>query len=334
MSSIQGTPHKPDVGDGIRCFVTGAAGFIGSNLVDRLLSLGHSVTGYDNFSTGQERFLEDALRHPRFELVRGDVLRFDDLARAMRGGELVFHLAANADVRFGTEHPRRDLDQNTIATWNVLEAMRQNGIRRMAFSSTGSVYGEAGVIPTPEDCPFPVQTSLYGASKLAAEGLIAAYCEGFGMQGLIFRFVSILGPRYSHGHIYDFYRQLLEHPDRLHILGDGHQRKSYLHVSDCLDAILRAVETVDDKVAILNLGAPEYCEVNDSVGWISQHLGLQPLLEYGGGDRGWVGDNPFIFLDCARMRSLGWQPRYTIRESVIQTIAYLTENRWLFEGRG
>ncbi len=318
----------------VKCFVTGAAGFIGSNLVDRLLSLGHPVTGYDNFSTGQERFLENALRHPGFELVRGDLLSFDDLARAMRGGEIVFHLAANADVRFGTQHPRRDLDQNTIATWNVLEAMRQHGIRRIAFSSTGSVYGEASVIPTPEDCPFPVQTSLYGASKLAAEALIAAYCEGFAIQGLIFRFVSILGPRYSHGHVYDFYQQLLEHPDRLHILGDGHQRKSYLHVEDCLAAILRAVGSVKDKIAILNLGAAEYCQVNDSAGWISKHLGLQPALEYSGGDRGWIGDNPFIFLDCARMRSLGWQPRYTIRESVIQTVAYLMENRWLLQRRG
>jgi len=318
----------------VKCFVTGAAGFIGSNLVDRLLSLGHPVTGYDNFSTGQERFLEGALRHPGFELVRGDLLRFDDLARAMSGCEIVFHLAANADVRFGTRHPRRDLDQNTIATWNVLEAMRQHGIRRIAFSSTGSVYGEARVIPTPEDCPFPVQTSLYGASKLAAEALIAAYCEGFALQGLIFRFVSILGPRYSHGHVYDFYQQLLEHPDRLRILGDGHQRKSYLHVEDCLDAILRAVETVKAKITILNLGAAEYCQVNDSAGWISGHLGLQPTLEYSGGDRGWIGDNPFIFLDCARMRSLGWQPRYTIRESVIQTIAYLRENQWLLRSRG
>ena len=259
-----------------RYFVTGAAGFIASNLVDRLLSEGHRVVGYDNFSKGREQFLESALRNPSFQLIRGDVLAFDDLADAMRGSELVFHLAANADVRFGTEHPRRDLEQNTIATWNVLEAMRRNGIRRIGFSSTGSVYGEAHMIPTPENCPFPVQTSLYGASKLAAEGLIAAYCEGFGMQGLIFRFVSILGERYSHGHVFDFCKQLLEHPDYLKILGNGHQRKSYLYVQDCVDAILRAVDTVREKVSILNLGTSEYCEVNDSVGWISEHLGVQP----------------------------------------------------------
>jgi UDP-glucose 4-epimerase len=318
---------------GPRYFVTGAAGFIGSNLVDRLLTQGNEVTAYDNFSTGQERFLEPALRHPCFRLVRGDLLDFDSLEGAMRGSEAVFHLAANADVRFGTEHPRRDLDQNAIGTWNVLEGMRRNGIRRIAFSSTGSVYGEARVIPTPEDCPFPVQTSLYGASKVAAEALVAAYCEGFGMQGVIFRFVSILGERYSHGHVFDFYKQLLAHPDSLRVLGNGKQRKSYLYVQDCVDAILKAVETSREKVAIFNLGADEYCEVSDSIGWICGRLGLNPRLEYTGGDRGWIGDNPFILLDCSRMRSLGWKPRYGIRDAVLKTVDYLMENRWLLTSR-
>ena len=314
-------------------FVTGAAGFIASNLIDRLVTLGHQVVGFDNFSTGQERFLECALPRGEFHLVRGDVLDFEALAQAMRGSELVFHLAANADVRFGTEHPRRDLDQNAIATWNVLEAMRRNGIGRIAFSSTGSVYGEAPVIPTPEDCPFPVQTSLYGASKLAAEGLIAAYCEGFGMRGHIFRFVSILGERYSHGHVFDFYKQLLEHPGRLQVLGNGHQRKSYLYVQDCVDAMLLAVERAAERVSILNLGTDEYCEVNDSIGWISGHLGMSPRIEYTGGDRGWTGDNPFIFLDCSRMRGLGWTPRFGIRESVLKTVQYLVKNQWLLSSR-
>ena len=316
-----------------KCFVTGAAGFIGSNLADRLLALGHQVVGFDNFCTGQEWFLESALRHPAFQLIRGDLLDLDDTARAMRGCEVVFHLAANADVRSGIEHPRRDLELNAIATWNVLEAMRVGGIRRIAFSSTGSIYGEAAVIPTPEDCPFPVQTSLYGASKLAAEGMITAYCEAFGVQGLIFRFVSILGERYSHGHVFDFYQQLLEHPDYLRVLGDGHQRKSYLYIQDCVDAMLRAVDTAGKPVTILNLGTDEYCEVNDSVEWICERLGVRPRLEYGGGDRGWVGDNPFIFLDCSRMRALGWEPRLGIRESVVKTVDYLVENQWLLGRR-
>lgn len=314
-------------------FVTGAAGFIGSNLVDRLLQAGHFVTGYDNFSTGQERFLEQAQTSPNFTLVRGDTLDLPALTQAMHASEFVFHLAANADVRFGTEHPRKDLEQNTIATYNVLEAMRANGIRRVAFSSTGSVYGEAQVIPTPEDAPFPVQTSLYGASKLAGEGLIQAYCEGYGFQGYIFRFVSILGERYSHGHVFDFYRGLLQNPAELSILGNGLQRKSYLYVQDCIDAILLVIEKAEAKVTICNLGTDEYCQVNDSIGWITGHLKLTPNLNYTGGERGWIGDNPFIFLDTARIRALGWKPKLTIQQGIIRTLEYLQANQWLLEQR-
>jgi UDP-glucose 4-epimerase len=313
--------------------VTGGAGFIGSNLVDRLLHDGHSVVVYDNFSTGQERFLEQASQSPRFRLERGNLLDTEHLTTAMRGAEMVFHLAANADVRFGTQHPRKDLEQNTIATFNVLEAMRTNSIRKIAFSSTGSIYGEPDVFPTPEHAPFPVQTSLYGASKLACEGLIEAYCEGFGFQGYIFRFVSILGERYTHGHIFDFYKRLRDNPHSLHILGNGKQRKSYLYVQDCIDAMLLAVERSNEQVNIFNLGNDDYCQVNDSVGWISKHLGLQPELSYSGGERGWIGDSPFIFLDCQRIRSLGWQPRLTIREGVIRTLQYLQANPWVLESR-
>lgn len=266
----------------MRVLVTGAAGFIGSHMVDRLLSAGHSVIGFDNMSTGQRRFLDDAVAHPQFTFRQADLLDRKSLAEAMEGAELVVHFAANADVRFGTEHPRKDLDQNTIVTWNVLEAMREQGCKRIVFSSTGSVYGEPEVFPTPETCPFPVQTSLYGASKLAAEGLIQAYCEGFGLQAYIFRFVSILGERYSHGHVFDFYRQLSEHPAHLHVLGNGRQRKSYLYVQDCIDAILTALEKADGKVNLFNLGTDEYCEVNDSISWICEHLGLHPKLTYSG----------------------------------------------------
>ena len=317
----------------MKYLVSGAAGFIGSNLVDRLLDIGHEVLGFDNFSTGQEAFLRKAQGHPCFRLDRGDLLDFDAIHTAMAGVDVVVHLAANADVRFGADHPRRDLEQNTIATWNVLEAMRRQGVSRIAFSSTGSVYGEAKVIPTPEDCPFPVQTSLYGSSKLAAEGLIQAYSETFGIQAYIFRFVSILGPRYTHGHVFDFYKQLLAHPERLDILGDGMQRKSYLAIQDCLDAILIAIEKAPDRVNILNLGTNEYCQVNDSISWICAHLGLAPERIYSGGNRGWIGDNPFIWLDCSRMRSLGWQPRYSIREAVLQTVDYLSADRWVLDRR-
>lgn len=317
----------------MRVVVTGAAGFIGSNLVDRLVADGHDVVGYDNFSTGQRRFLGDAERSGHFTLVTGDVLDLAALAGAMRGAGMVFHLAANADVRFGTAHPRKDLEQNTIATSNVLEAMRSSGVRRIAFSSTGSIYGEPAVFPTPETAPFPVQTSLYGASKLAAEGLIEAYCEGFGFQAFIFRFVSVLGERYSHGHVFDFYNQLLAHPGELRVLGDGCQRKSYFYVQDTIDAVLRAIEAADDQVNIFNLGTEEYCQVNDSIGWIAEHLGVDPVRTYSGGERGWIGDSPFIFLDTAKIRSLGWRPTLTIREGIIRTLDYLSTNRWLFEER-
>ena len=317
----------------MKIFVTGAAGFIGSNTVDRLLGEGHDVTGYDNFSTGQESFLQDAARSASFHSHRGDLLDLPALQRAMAGADLVIHLAANADVRFGTQHPTKDLEQNIIATSNVLEAMRANGTRRIVFASTGSVYGEAAVVPTPEQAPFPVQTSLYGASKLAAEGLIAAYCEGFGFQAFIFRFVSILGERYTHGHVFDFYKQLLQHPDSLDVLGDGSQRKSYLYIQDCIDAILLALEKAPGRVNVFNLGTDEYCQVNDSIRAICEHLGLSPQIRYSGGDRGWIGDNPFIFLECSRIRALGWKPKLTIREGILRTLQYLERNKELLAAR-
>lgn len=317
----------------MKCFVTGAAGFIGSSLADRLLAEGHTVVGHDNFSTGLEFFIAPAKQSAHYTFVKGDLLDLDQLKSLMDGVDIVFHLAANADVRFGTDYPRRDLEQNTIATWNVLEAMRANGVKRIGFSSTGSIYGEAKMIPTPEDCPFPVQTSLYGASKLAAEGMIAAYAEGFGFEAFIFRFVSILGERYTHGHIFDFYRKLLDDPTKLHILGNGEQRKSYLYIGDCLDAILMAVDKATDKVNIFNLGTNEYCRVLDSVGWICGHLGVRPELSFSGGERGWIGDNPFILLDCNRMRALGWEPKWKINEAVIQTLKYLESNQFLLGAR-
>lgn len=317
----------------MKTLVTGGAGFIGSHLVERLLDDGHEVIVYDNFSTGQKQFLEKSQRNDRFQLIVGDILDKDLLGNAMCGIEFVWHMAANADVRSGVRHPLRDLEQNTIVTSNVLEAMRKNGVRQIAYSSTGSIYGDASVIPTPEDCPMPLQTSLYGASKLACEGLISAYCEGFGMRGWIFRFVSILGERYTHGHVFDFYQKLLADHEKLHILGDGRQRKSYLYIDDCLDAMFIAVNKAVDRFSVLNLGTDEYVEVNDSVDVITQHLRLDPKRTYEGGDRGWIGDSPFVFLDCSRMRSLGWSPTYSIREGILKTLKWLEQNRWVLEAR-
>ncbi|MFC1705746.1 NAD-dependent epimerase/dehydratase family protein [Planctomycetota bacterium] len=311
-----------------RVFVTGAAGFIGSNLADRLLQAGLTVVGWDNLSTGREEFLREASGREGFRFVKGDNLDFDSLATAMEGCDTVFHLAANADVRFGLDHPQRDVEQNIVATSNVLEAMRANEIKTIAFASSGSVYGEPDVFPTPEDAPFPVQTSLYGASKAAAEGLISAYCEGYGFHGHVFRFVSVLGERYTHGHVYDFFKQLRAHPDRLRVLGDGRQRKSYMYVQDCVDGMLLAVENAEDRFNVFNLGTDAYCEVRDSIKWICEQLEVSPRVEYTGGERGWVGDSPFIFLDSSRIRGLGWQPKLDIRGGVVRTVQFLAANPW------
>jgi UDP-glucose 4-epimerase len=310
----------------MRYLVTGCAGFVGSTLVDRLLEDGHEVVGIDDFSTGREAFLLGALAHERFRLVRGDLRDANVSREAAAGCDAIFHLAANADVRFGTSHPTLDLEQNTFVTVNLLEAARLNGVRDFAFSSTGSVYGESPVIPTPEDAPIPLQTSLYGASKMAAEGFIEAYAEGFGIRALIFRFVSLMGERYTHGHVIDFLQQLREHPDRLHVLGNGLQRKSYLYVGDCIEAMLVALRESPGKVGVYNLGTDEFCQVNDSIGWICETLGVKPAITYGGGDRGWVGDNPFIFLACARMRALGWKPTMSIRDAVVRTVRWVAEH--------
>jgi UDP-glucose 4-epimerase len=307
-----------------RVLITGGAGFIGSTLADRLLDDGVEVAILDDFRTGRREFVASALERGA-ELFEGDVLDADLLARAVAGADVVFHLQANADVRHGLDHPRRDLEQNTIATANVLEAMRAAGVRRICFSSTGSVYGDAAVVPTPEDAPFPVQTSLYGASKVACEGLIGAYAHGFGFTGVIFRFVSLLGERYTHGHVIDFYRALKRDPTTLRVLGDGRQEKSYLHVSDCVEAMLVAARHhADDPGAhVYNLGTDATVVVDDSVALITALLGLEPSVEKSGGRRGWAGDSPLIHLDTHRIRALGWEPTLTIPEAITRTVAWL-----------
>ena len=314
-----------------KVFVTGAAGFIGSNLIDRLLKDGYKVVGWDNLSTGRIKFIGEALNNPNFTLIKGDNLNVSALSEAMIGCDVVFHLAANADVRFGLNHPSKDLNQNTIATFNVLQAMKERGIKKIIFSSTGSVYGESKKIPTPENAEFPIQTSLYGASKVACESMIQAYSEGYGFESYIFRFVSILGERYTHGHIFDFYKQLIEHPEYLNVLGDGTQRKSYLYIQDCVDAMLHVLSLKSEtKVNIYNLGTNEYVQVNESVRFILEHLNLKPEIRYSGGNKGWIGDNPFIFLDTTKIRNTGWNAKLTIKQGVISTLTWLQKNQWVY----
>jgi UDP-glucose 4-epimerase len=323
----------------LRYLVTGAAGFIGSHLTDALLARGHVVVGLDNLSTGQERFLSQARRSDDFTFVRGDVLNAPALKRAMEGADVVCHLAANADVRGGLAAPRLDIHQNTLATHEVLEAMREMGVRRLVFASSSAALGEPELFPTPENCAIPAQTSLYGASKMAGEALISAYCEGYQFEGYVFRFVSVLGPRYPHGHVFDFVKQLLADGSMLRILGDGTQQKSYLHVEDCVRAVLHIGEDVrpanrpDRRYEVYHLGVPAFCQVRESARWICDEMGLDPRIEFGTGTRGWIGDSPFVFLDVRKATGTGWSPQHGIESSVRQTVRWLLDNRWIFDER-
>ena len=305
-----------------KIIVTGCAGFIGSNLVDELLRLKNTVIGIDNLSTGQKKFIEEASKNKKFKFIKCDLLNFKKVKKIIRKADIIFHFAANADVRHGPYQTHKDLEQNTIVTYNVLEAMKVNNINNVVFCSTGSVYGEPKKFPTPEDVSFPTQTSFYGASKLAGEALIQAYCVAFNFNSWIFRFVSILGQRYTHGHVYDFVKQLKKNSKKLKVLGNGYQKKSYLHVDDCIKAIITATTKSSKKINIFNLGTNEYITVKDSIKVISKTLNVKPKLYFSGGIRGWIGDSPFIYLNNKKIRSLGWKPKLTIKESLKLTTLY------------
>ncbi|MCC6276287.1 MAG: NAD-dependent epimerase/dehydratase family protein [Oligoflexia bacterium] len=319
----------------MKVLITGVAGFIGSHLADHYLAQGVQVAGIDNFSTGQSEFLVGANKNPGFKLFQSDLFNYTNTEKILKEfkPDAVVHLAANADVRFGLNHPRKDLEQGTICTFNILEASRQAGVKQFAYSSTGSVYGEPTVFPTPESCSFPIQTSLYAASKLAGEALIQSYAEGYGIKGYIFRFVSILGERYTHGHIFDFAKKIKANSKSIEVLGDGNQQKAYLYVGDCIRAIDHIMKTQNEKINIFNLGPDEYLTVNQSLDVICKTMNVQPTRDYTGGKRGWIGDSPFIFLDCTKLKKTGWKATRTIRESVEITLKYLLENSWLLERR-
>ena len=313
-----------------KIIITGCAGFIGSSLVDFLIKKKFQVIGLDNLSTGNIKFLNKALKKKNFKFYKKDLLK-DDISKYFKNISTVYHLAANADVRFGLKHTKKDINQNIIVTYRILESMRQNDVKRIMFSSTGSVYGESKQIPTNENAPFPIQTSLYGASKISAEGIIAAYCEGFNFQSYIFRFVSILGPRYSHGHIFDFAKQLKKKGDTLYVLGDGNQKKSYLNIFDCINAIYKSMDYFNEKINIINLGTNEYLTVKESIKVICKTLKLSPKLIFAGDKRGWIGDNPLIFLNTKKVKKTGWKPKYTIKKSIEITTNYLLKNQWVLQ---
>ena len=315
-----------------QAFVTGGAGFIGSHLVDELLARGARVVVYDNFSAGRAEFLP-APAADRLTIVRGDVLDLPALQRAMAGCDFVFHFQANADVRGGRQNTRVDLEQNTLATWNVLEAMRVNEIKGIAFASSATIYGEPDVFPTPESYA-PLQTSLYAASKYAGEAMIQAYCEYFDMRCFIYRFVSWIGERYTHGVVFDVMKKLAADPARLPLLGDGTQKKSYLYVKDGVAGVMLGIEKGAAPKNLFNLGHDEFIDVVRVVSIILDELKLRDVkLEFAGGKRGWLGDSPLVHLDTSRVKALGWQPRTSIEEGLRRTVRYLRQNPQLIRER-
>ncbi|MFA6889314.1 MAG: NAD-dependent epimerase/dehydratase family protein [Candidatus Woesearchaeota archaeon] len=310
----------------MKAFVTGGAGFIGSHIVDRLLQEGNEVTVYDNFCTGKKLFIKHNINNPRFKLIEADVLNTITLNNAMKGHDFVFHLQANADVRGGITKTKVDLEQNTIATWNVLDAMRINNIKKIAFSSSATVYGEPKQFPTPENYPL-IQTSLYGASKLAGEAMIEAYCEYYDIQCFIFRFVSWIGERYTHGVIFDFIKKLQHNPTELEVLGDGNQKKSYMYVGDGVEGIFFAIKNFKEQKNIFNLGHTEFINVLKVADIICEEMNLKHITyKCTGGVRGWKGDSPLVHLDITKLQSLGWQPKTSIEEGIRKTVRYLLEH--------
>ena len=298
-------------------------------MVDRLLALGSSVVVYDNFSTGTRLNLAHHARHPGLRIVCGDVLDLPALQTAMQGVDTVFHFQANADVRGGMNQTRVDLEQNIIATWNVLDAMRNTGAGTIVFASSATVYGEPEVFPTPEVTPL-IQTSLYGASKAAGECMIQAYAEYFGLRAVAFRFVSWIGPRYSHGVVFDFLKKLSRNPLELEVLGDGNQQKSYLDVRDGIAGIFMALERAPGRKSTFDLGHDDFINVMEVARIVIEEAGLQDVqLRTTGGKRGWIGDSPLVHLETSLMKGLGWQPKISIEEGIRATVRHLLENQVL-----
>jgi UDP-glucose 4-epimerase len=291
--------------------VTGGAGFIGSHLVDRLLQE-NEVTVLDNFSSGKRRYVAGNLENPQFHLLEVDLLKADSLEKALEGKDIVFHLAANPDVKLGAEDTRIHLDQNVLATYNLLEAMRRTGVSQIAFTSTSTVYGDATVLPTPENYGPLLPISLYGASKLSCEALISSYCHTFEMQSWIYRFANIVGERGTHGVIVDFIRKLKTNPKELEIFGSGKQRKSYLEVKDCVEAMLYTANHAKDRVNVFNIGSIDSVDVTEIADIVVKQMGLSGVqYNYTGGidGRGWKGDVKLMQLSIRKIEELGWMPQ-------------------------
>ncbi|KAF5086125.1 NAD-dependent epimerase/dehydratase family protein [Methanospirillum sp. J.3.6.1-F.2.7.3] len=299
----------------MRSIVTGGAGFIGSHLVDYLVSAGDDVIVIDSLVSGDINSIKGHLDANRIQLVSADLLS-DGWQDHLNGAARVYHLAADPDVRESSVSPDKQLNNTIIATHRILEAMRKAQVPEIVFTSTSTVYGEATVIPTPESYTPMEPVSVYGASKLACEALISAYCHSFSMNSWVFRFANIIGARSGHGVITDFIRKLKANPQELEILGDGKQTKSYLEVGACIRAIMYVVSHTHDTVNTFNIGSEDWISVTDIADILTREMNLTPKFTYTGGSRGWIGDVPKMQLDISRLKSLGFIPELSSRESV------------------
>ena len=303
----------------MRCFVTGGAGFIGSHLVDRLMQE-NDVAVYDNLSLGKLSHISHHLKKKNFRFIEDDLLNFETLKKSMKGHGAVFHLAANSDIS-NNSITDTDLKKGTLATYNVLEAMRLNGIKNIIFSSTSSIYGEAKIKPTPEDYGPLLPISFYGASKLACEGLISSFCHNFGMKGWIFRFANIAGERGTHGVVVDFIRKLKQNSNEMEILGDGEQSKPYLYVKDCVDGMLYGFYNSSDEVDYFNLSSDGSTKVRMIASILAEEMGIRNVkFKFTGTQRGWPGDVPKVEMDTRKLARLGWRCNLSSDESLRKSV--------------
>ncbi len=310
----------------MRTLVTGGAGFIGSHLVDRLVSRGDEVIVVDNLSSGVKEFIQGHIDSGAVDFRLVDMKNLDELKPTLEGVDMVFHLAANPDIRLGTRITDTDLKEGTIATYNLLESMRLAGVEKIAFASSSVVYGENAPMPTPENHGPCLPISLYGASKQGGEGLIGAWVGTFGLQAWVFRFANIIGERGTHGVIFDFIHKLKADPSRLEVLGNGLQEKSYMEVKDCVDAILHVIENTNDSMNLYNLGSNDTCSVRRIAEIVVRETGCHDAsIEYTGGDRGWAGDIPKAMLAIDRLKGLGFKVNYDSEEAVAFTARVLIE---------